>query len=60
MGTGLCAIVRNFFSNFGLKMVSCGAFWVVFYVTESNNYKNAKGRKVADVLCSVHGLKCAS
>ena len=30
-----------------VKMVSCGAFWVVFYVIESYNYKIAKGRMVA-------------
>ena len=26
---------QKIFSNFDLKMVSCGAFWVVFYVIES-------------------------
>jgi len=31
-------------------MVACGTFWLVFYVTDSYNYKDEKGRTVGDVL----------
>ena len=33
-----------FFTNFGVKIVSCDAFWVVFYVIESYNCKAMKGK----------------
>ena len=51
---------QNFFSNFYLKMVSFGAFWVAFYVIESYNYKIAKGRTVADARPEKRGFSCLS
>jgi len=47
LGEG-CALLRKFLRTFILKC-SFGAFWVVFYVIESFNYKIAKSRTVADV-----------
>ena len=47
----------EFFLNFYLKMVSCGAFWVVFYVIDSYKYKIAKGRTVADGLYTLQTIQ---
>jgi len=38
-------------------MVSCGAFWVVFYVIDSYKYKIAKGRTVADGLYTLQTIQ---